>query len=94
VTAPGYWLYETSGVLLPAVAAYLERREMTPEQIAALRGYLRQWIDAPAWDANPHAGDEDRARLAALRADVDQLTSRTAIDSWIEKAIAEGLDPL
>jgi hypothetical protein len=85
---------ETSGVLRPAVIAYLEGREMSPDEIAVLRAYLRQWIDAPGWDANPRAGDEDRARLAELRADIDELTSRKAVDRWIAKAVAEGLDPL
>jgi hypothetical protein len=94
MTGPGYWMWETSGVLRPAVEAYLNRREMTLGQIAVLRAYLRQWINAPAWDASPHAGAEDRARLAQLRADIDELTSRKAVDRWIAKAVAEGLDPL
>jgi hypothetical protein len=85
---------ETSGVLRPVVIAYLEGREMSPDEIAVLRAYLRQWIDAPAWDANPYAGDEDRARLAELRTDIDELTSRQGVDRWIAKAVAEGLDPL
>lgn len=43
--APGYWMHETTGVLRPAIEAYLSRSldphspEMTPEQIAAVRGY-------------------------------------------------------
>jgi hypothetical protein len=79
-----------------AVEAYLEGGggKIDMAQIALLRAYLRQWINAPGWDANPHADDDDRAELAELRARVDQLMSRTAIDRWIEKAGAEGLDPL
>ena len=48
---PGYWMYETSGVLRPAVGAYLRAEPMTDEQIAAMRAYLRlriaekEWID-------------------------------------------------
>lgn len=39
---PGFWMNETSGVLRPAVEAYLRREPMTPNQIAAMRAYLRQ----------------------------------------------------
>jgi hypothetical protein len=39
-TAPeivlGYWMYETSGVLRPAVHAFLHDEAMTGEQIAAM----------------------------------------------------------
>lgn len=91
---PGYWMNETSGVLRPAVEAYLVGAALTGEQIAALRGYLRQWIGAPAWDRNPYAGEPERQWLAHMRAGVDQLTSRQAIDEWIEEASANGLDPL
>lgn len=84
--APRYWLYETSGKLRPAVEAYLAGGTMTPEQIAAMRAYLRQWIMAPVW-ANLGA-------LAELRAGVDGLTSRAAIAAWIDAAMDEGVDPL
>lgn len=48
--APGYWMDETSGVLRPAVEAYLHGRDMTPEEIVAMRAYLRQWIMATTWN--------------------------------------------
>jgi hypothetical protein len=81
MTAPGYWIHETTGVLRPAVIAYFHGC-MTPEHIAALRAYLRQWIGAPVWDANPHMGEVERAWLAAMRAAVDELTTREAIAAW------------
>jgi hypothetical protein len=46
---PGDWMNEQTGVLCAAIEAYLEWRAMTPEQIAAMRAYLRQWIAAPEW---------------------------------------------
>lgn len=82
---PGFWMHETSGVLRPAVEAYLAGGEMTPAQIAALRAYLRQWIAAP-WAPGP--------ALAALREGVDGLTSRPAIAAWLAWALREGIDPL
>lgn len=92
--APGYWMHETSGVLRPAVEAYLAGRPLSPLAIAALRAYFRQWIGARVWDANPHASPEERAQLAALRRRVDDLTSRAAIEAWLDDLAAAGLDPL
>ena len=40
LSAPGYWKHETSGVLRPAVEAYLGGGPMTGSQIAAMRAYL------------------------------------------------------
>jgi hypothetical protein len=91
---PGFWMNETSGVLRPAVEAYLNHEPLTADHLAALRAYLRQWIGSPAWDQNPHAGPEEHAWLAGMRADRDGLTSRQAIERWLEGAIDAGLDPL
>lgn len=83
--APGYWMYETTGVLRPAVEAYFAGGDMTAEQIAAMRAYLRQWIAAPVW-RGPDIPD--------LRRAVDGLTSRAAIARWLALAERAGLDPL
>jgi len=82
---PGYWMNETSGVLRPAVEAYLNHDEMTPAEIAAMRAYLRQWIVKGAW----HGPEIDK-----LRARIDGLTDRQAIEAWLDDAIDEGIDPL
>jgi hypothetical protein len=87
-------MYETSGVLRPAIAAYLNGAPMTEADIAAMRAYLRQWIGAPVWDTNPHAGPEWRAWLARMRARIDELTSREAIGAWLDDAIDNAIDPL
>ena len=82
---PGYWMHETSGVLRPAVEAYLENKELSGEQIAALRAYLRQWIAAPVW----HGEDIER-----LRARIDGLISREAIEAWLFDAEERDIDPI
>lgn len=82
--ALGYWMHETSGVLRPAVEAYLQGDPMTGEHIAAMRAYLRQWIFAPVWE-----GD-----VADLRTRIDGLTSREAIAAWLVDADELGIDPL
>jgi hypothetical protein len=78
---PGYWMNETSGVLRPAVEAYLNREPMSEGEIAAMRAYLRQWI----------AGFFGAADLAGR---VDKLTSREAIEDWLDDATEIGIDPL
>lgn len=87
MTAPGYWMHETSGVLKPAVEAYLinYRAPLSPEHCAALRAYFRQWINAPAFIG---------PGIERLRAAVDGLTSREAINQWLRDALDEGIDPL
>lgn len=82
---PGYWMWETSGVLRPAIEAYLFGDGMTPEQIAAMRAYLRQWIEAPAWRGFD---------VHELRAGLDGLTTRQAIHEWLDLADSAGIDPL
>jgi len=82
---PGYWMNETSGVLRPAVEAYLlTDEELSPAHVAALRAYFRQWIAAP-WSG---------AGIDELRAGIDGLDSRAAIETWLDKALVAGIDPL
>lgn len=84
-TVPGFWMHETSGVLRPAVEAYLTGAPMTREQIAAMRAYLRQWIFVPCW----------RGRTVRfLRRAINDLTSREGIRAWLALAEQEGIDPL
>ncbi|HEY2535202.1 MAG TPA: hypothetical protein VGJ20_46115 [Xanthobacteraceae bacterium] len=93
-TSPGYWMHETGGKLSPAMQRYLLRKPLSDEDIALIRAYLRQWIMAPVWDANPHADNDDRWALGELRRHIDDLMSREVIDCWIDWAIDEGFDPL
>ena len=85
MTAPGYWMHETSGVLRPAITAYLEGKGMTPRQIAAMRAYLRQWIAAPG---------RTGPQITTLRERVGGLDTRKAITRWLNLAEEEGIDPL
>ena len=85
MTVPGYWMRESSGVLRPAIEAYLYREPMSDGHIAAMRAYLRQWINAPTWQGPD---------IDTLRAEVDGLTTRAAISSWLDRAEMAGIDPL
>jgi hypothetical protein len=78
-------MYETSGVLRPAVRGYLKGTPMTAKDIAAIRTYLRVWVFAPEFD-----GDG----VEALRKAVDGLASREAIEDWLAMARKEWVSPL
>ena len=80
---PGYWMHETSGILRPAIMAYLNGDELNEAQFAVMRVYLRQWINAPVW-----------LNVDELRNGIDALTSREAIEAWLDHAIDAGIDPL
>jgi hypothetical protein len=82
---PDVWMYETSGVLRPAVRAYLKGKPMTAKNIAAMRSYLTVWIFAPEF-----VGDG----VEALRQAVDGLASREAIEDWMAMARKEWISPL
>jgi hypothetical protein len=89
MSGTGYWMYETTGELRPTVEAYLRGDDMTAEQIAVMRDYLRRWIFCPFW-----RDDGDGISLNEMRRRVVRLTSRSAIDAWIEDVQREGIDPL
>lgn len=81
---PGYWMNETSGVLRPAVEAYLEERPMTPELVAAMKAYLRQWM----------AADWRGEAVAELRGMIDHIRDRDDISEWLSAALDRQIDPL
>jgi len=85
MSTPGYWMHETSGILRPAVEAYLAGGAMTADEIAAMRAYLRQWIEADRWRG---------PCVPVLRMAVDGLTTRRALADWLAAAGEAGIDPL
>ena len=87
-------MHETGGQLVPAVMRYLNGDRLTAVDIALIRAYLVQWIESPAWDQNPHLTDAGRAELQSLREAAQKLTTRRAIDQWVEVATDWGMDPL
>jgi hypothetical protein len=82
---PGYWMHETSGVLRPAVEAYLHGEPMTPEHIAAMRAYLRQWM---------RGGWGPEAEVQALRERVDTIRTQADVRRWLRDADELCIDPL
>jgi|HubBroStandDraft_4_1064222.scaffolds.fasta_scaffold59061_2 hypothetical protein len=81
---PGYWMNETSGVLVPAVQAYLNNQPMTDRQIAAMRAYFRQWMNA----------DWKGPMIDPLRTKVNEIATREDITAWLDMALSENIDPI
>lgn len=83
-TEPGYWMYETSGVLRPAVEAYLMTKEpLTAEQVTVIRAYLRQWMEKGPWQ-----GVDD------LKKGIAAIYDRPSLNGWLNDAMDAGIDPL
>lgn len=91
--AGGYWMFETTGVLRPAVEAYLfTRTPLAEPHVAALRAYFRQWIEL--FEPPPEASEADRRIIERLRAMVDSVVDRNTINIWVMQAADVGADPL
>jgi hypothetical protein len=85
---PGFWRFwkdEPGGELRGAVETYLCGRPVTREQVALLRAYCRQWINAPGF-----RGPE----IEVLRVSVNTLCTQTDVDHWLDRAMDAGIDPL
>lgn len=94
MTTPGYWMYETSGELRPAVERYLKEEKLSARDVELIGAYLRQWIDATVWDKNPVMDAWSRDELERLRDLSRVLTNRGAIEAWVQMAEDFGMDPL
>src|SRR5262245_19430402 len=92
--APKYWMYETGGLLVPAVERYLRDEPAQPMDEALIVAYLRQWIGSPVWSHNPHMDAESGRKLFELRARVGTLRTRQDIGQWLHDALDIGIDPL
>lgn len=83
--APGYWMHETSGVLRPAVEAYLSGRVLNDAEIGIMRDYLSQWMTQGDWK-----GSDVEVLIVALPA----LRTREDLERWLAAADKRGIDPL
>jgi hypothetical protein len=84
MTAPGFWMNETSGVLRPVVERCINGADLSPQDIVIMRAYLRQWMEAPWQGPN----------VEQLRARIEQIVDRDTLGEWLYDAVGEGIDPL
>lgn len=82
---PGYWMYETTGLLRPVIEDLVHGKPLSPPQIELMRQYLHQWVYADGF----FGPEVDQLRLSVLA-----ITTRADIDRWIAQAIKVGIDPL
>jgi hypothetical protein len=85
MTARGYSVDRTGGVLRPAVEAYLHGGEMTSTELMALQAYLKRSITTPNWQGEVVEG---------LRERVEDLDTRKKLEAWLDDALDIGIDPL
>lgn len=81
---PCYWKHESSGVLRPAVMAYLTGDPLTEHHLRTLRRYFEAWLQFP-WQG---------AAIDDLRREIPKLCDRKAIRNWLNELDALGIDPL
>jgi hypothetical protein len=84
--SPKYWMHETSGVLRPAVEAYLNGEPLSPSDVRILRAYLFQWVQSPVWAPS--------GILEALRLRVAAIADEGELRACVNAAVELGLDPL
>jgi len=84
--APKYWMYETSGVLKPAVQAYVKGKRLSAHEISLLKAYLWQWVQSPVWAPS--------GSLEGLRLRVAAITNQEDVHASIAVAVKLGMDPL
>jgi hypothetical protein len=92
--APKYWRYETGGELGSAMWRYMSGAAVRLRDLALIHLYLRQWIDSPAWDRNPHLTDVGRKELADLRDQTRRAKCEPDIRRAVERMVELGMDPL
>jgi len=85
VQPPGYWRYETTGRLRPAVETLLAGGALTGAEIVLVREYLARWIEAPAWHG---------AEVEILRKSVQTIRTMPELHRWLDHALMAGITPL
>jgi hypothetical protein len=91
---PLAWHNDTSGTMPAVMMDFFERKKpLTPAQFELVREWGEYYLNAPAWDANPHIDDEGRKELADLRKQIKEARTLQDIDAWVEACLDIGIDP-
>lgn len=91
-TEPKHWQDDPGDLLALAVYRYQNAMPMYGSDVAFIRHYLRQWIDAPSWDRKIEPAD--RTRFDELRRAVRDIKEREDISVWLRMAKEFEMDPL
>ena len=87
-TAPDWRADDGRGELRAAVEGFLGDAEMTHKDIALVRIFLRRALEHGA------LGAISATMADVLRTQVNEITTRADIERWLDRAGAEGFDPL
>lgn len=81
---PRFWMEEQTGVLEDAVETYLEGDRLSPAQLAAIKTYLKQFVQRA-----PLAGD---AKVHLLVQKIDRLQSTRDVQNFAEDVAELGAE--
>ena len=90
---PKYWTLEPRELSV-AVHAYMAGKGLTVRDMVLMRAYLRQWVDSPVWEGDPHETDGGRQWLVELRERVRAIASPNDIAQCLSIMTARRMDPL
>ncbi|HWQ14867.1 MAG TPA: hypothetical protein VNL77_18855 [Roseiflexaceae bacterium] len=82
---PHHWMTETSGRLEQAVEAYFTGERLSPEHLALIKQYLRQYLERAVL-----TGDANRA---ALLRQLDALRTTRDIERFADEIAEYGVEP-
>ena len=81
---PRFWMEEQTGVLSDAVETYLEGERLNPAQLAAIKVYLKQFVERA-----PLAGE---AKLPLLVQRIDRLRTTRDIEDFADEVAEYGAE--
>ena len=81
---PRFWMEEQTGVLSDAVETYLEGERLNPAQLAAIKVYLKQFVERA-----PLAGD---AKVPLLLQRIDRLRTTRDIEDFADEVAEYGAE--
>ena len=81
---PRFWMEEQTGVLEEAVATYLEGERLQPAQLAAIKVYLKQFVERA-----PLAGE---AKVPLLLQKIERLQTTRDIEDFADEVAEFGAE--
>ncbi len=81
---PRFWMEEQTGVLSDAVETYLEGERLNPAQLAAIKVYLKQFVERA-----PLAGE---AKVPLLVQRIDRLRTTRDIEDFADEVAEYGAE--
>ena len=81
---PRFWMEEQTGVLEDAVQAYMEGERLKPNQLRALKSYLKQFVERA-----PLAGD---AKVHLLLQRIERIKTTRDVEAFADELAEYGAE--